>query len=695
MFVCMILTLSVKSQDTPAYKYFFGTADPDTNWKAVAFNDSAWFQGSGSIGYGDNDDSTLIDTTTSVFIRHSLRFNNDYKNYKGIIIYSDFDDGFIACLNSVEILRINIADSIVNPTHLQTTNRSHEAFGYRTADGVRLYDMPGFYIDSSQLAACAIDTLNMLAFAVFNDSVNGSDLTFNFHYVIVDSSFSEHRVNLDYIAKPAADSTQLPYIVIETNEFGVYDSSVIASMGIINNSSGQFNRLTDNFTDYNGRIRLKLHGAYSLQFPKKSLRIELQDSTGENNNVSILGLPEENDFILYAPFQDKTLIKNVFTYNLGRKMGYYEPRTRFCELVLNGYNLGLHVFTEKIKRDRNRVNITRLSNSDNFGISVTGGYILEYNSGLEIVYPDPKDITSEQENYISSFINTCDNLIQNIDYCSTENEYRNYIDINSLADYYIISELSLNYDAFSRSWFMYKDNDAVDARLIFGPLWDYDVAWYYYRGQLFEGWRNYDSPILSFWSIRRDTAFTHLLIDKWNNYRTGILSDEAIFSLIDSITTAISSDIDRNYQIWPVIQYTEYGDYVGLTYNNWLDETKTWIEGRLAWIDENIGDLDYDPTCYSSYNNYRFDNNGIKVSCYPNPFTDELNVKLYAAYPGDIKISIYDLAGIELYAENFSVTDGNNQIKMNFDTKIAPGFYTLIITKGNELVYTQKIIRGN
>ena len=106
MLVCLILTLSVKSQDTLTYKYFVGTADPDTNWKAIAFNDSSWPQGLGSIGYGDNDDSTLIDTSASVFIRYSLRFNNDYKNYKGIIIYPDFDDGFIAYLNSIEILRV-------------------------------------------------------------------------------------------------------------------------------------------------------------------------------------------------------------------------------------------------------------------------------------------------------------------------------------------------------------------------------------------------------------------------------------------------------------------------------------------------------------------------------------------------------------------------------------------------------------
>ncbi len=690
----MVITHPVKSQNTLNYKYFVGTTNPDTNWKSITFNDSSWLQGFGSIGYGDNDDSTLIDTSTSVYIRYSLKFDDDYQTYKGIIIYPDFDDGFIAYLNSVEIFRVNIADSIENPNYLQTPNRSHEAFGYRSSDEYQLYDIPGYYIDSLQLAECAIDTINLLAFAVFNDSINGSDLTFSFHYTIVDTLFFKKNIFREYIAKPAVDSIELPYIVIETDEFGISENSVIGSMGIINNLSKQSNRITDNFTDYNGRIRLKLHGTYSLQFPKKSLRIELQDILGRNNNVSILGLPEENDFILYAPYQDKTLIKNVFTYTLGRRMGYYAPRTRFCELVLNGNDLGLYVLTEKIKQDKNRVNITELNNNDNVGISITGGYILEYNHGLEIIYPDPKYISLEQENYINRYIEKCQDLIQQIDYCKTENEYKNYIDINSVADYYIINELSLNFDAFSKSWFMYKDNDMIDGRLKYGPLWDYNVAWCYYLGQDVNGWRNTGSPILSFSYIKRDTTFAHLLISKWNNYRKGILSTEAIFGLIDSITAAIAPAIERNYQIWPVIQYNEYGGYVGLTYKDWLNEMKTWIEGRLLWMDENIGDFDYNPDCNITNSDLRLDNKENEtLNCYPNPFVNKLNLKLFFLYPGDIKISIYNLAGIELYTENFSVTDGNNQIKMNIENKIAPGFYTLIITKSNELVNAQKIIK--
>ena len=692
LFLYMVALLPVKSQDTLTYRYFEGTTEPDVNWNTIEFDDSSWLQGYGSIGYGDNDDSTVIDPVPSVYIRYSLRSDS---NIMSLILYPDFDDGFIAFLNGIEILRVNIDDSVINPTHLQTTNRSHEAQGHLTG-GPRLYDMPGFHIDSLQLAACGFDTLNMLAFAVFNDSVDGSDLTFGFHYSVIDSSSYNKYIRINFIERPTTDSILIPYVIIETNEFGVYDSSVIASMGIINNPSGQYNCLTDTFTDYNGRIRVGLHGAYSLQFPKKSLRIELQDSNGDNNNVSILGLPEENDFILYAPFQDRTLIKNVFTYNLGRKMGYYEPRTRFCELVLNGYDLGLHVMVEKIKRDENRVNITKLTDEDNSGNKLTGGYILQYNEGLEIVYPKPDDITPEQTNYITGFISTLEDLIQDIDLCGEDNEYKYHIDLNSLADYYIINELSMNYDGFSRSWYMYKDNIAVDGRLKYGPFWDYDVAWYYFRGMWFDGWRRYDSPIVSFASIISDTSFVHLLVNRWFNYREGILSNGSILSLIDSITAAFAPAIERNYQIWPNEQYSEYGEYEGIAYQDWVDETKEWIENRLSWIDDNIGELVYDPICNSSYIDYQPDDTGIGIiNCYPNPFIDELNLQVYALSPGELEVSIYDLAGIKLYAENVIVTNGNNRIKLSVDNQIVPGFYTLIITNGNRIVFTQKVIRVN
>ena len=88
-------------------------------------------------------------------------------------------------------------------------------------------------------------------------------------------------------------------------------------------------------------IGIELHGQTSLGFPKNSYGIETRDSSGENLNISLLGMPRENDWILYAPYSDKTLMRNALTYTLAAELGYYAPRVRFCELVLNDIYRGV------------------------------------------------------------------------------------------------------------------------------------------------------------------------------------------------------------------------------------------------------------------------------------------------------------------------------------------------------------------
>ena len=76
------------------------------------------------------------------------------------------------------------------------------------------------------------------------------------------------------------------------------------------------------------------------------------DSVGDDLVVSLLGLPEEEDWILYGPYSDKTLMRNVLGYELARQLGYYSSSTKFCEVVLNNEYMGLYVLMEKLKRDK-------------------------------------------------------------------------------------------------------------------------------------------------------------------------------------------------------------------------------------------------------------------------------------------------------------------------------------------------------
>ena len=168
--------------------------------------------------------------------------------------------------------------------------------------------------------------------------------------------------------------TNLPIIVIDTqNQIILDDPPIICNMGIINNTN-ELNRLIDPFNDYNGKINLEIRGRSSQGAPKKSYRVETALANGENNNVSLLNLPKENDWILYGPYIDKTLARNVLAYELYREMGHYSSRSRYCELFINNEYQGIYILMEKLKRDNNRIDIEKISNNDE-----TGGYIIEIN----------------------------------------------------------------------------------------------------------------------------------------------------------------------------------------------------------------------------------------------------------------------------------------------------------------------------
>ena len=215
--------------------------------------------------------------------------------------------------------------------------------------------------------------------------------------------------------------SNLPIIIINTdNQTILDDPRVVCDMGIINNPHIT-NNSTDDYNEYDGKISIELRGSTSQSFPKKSYSFETQNVKGENNNISLLGLPEENDWILYAPYSDKTMLRNVLSYSLSEKMGNYAPRTRFCELIINNEYQGVYVLTEKIKRDKNRVNIKEIEEAD-----ITGGYIIKIDrpasgslesqwatnstavSGgtlyCQYHYPKSSDINDEQKEYIKNFI---------------------------------------------------------------------------------------------------------------------------------------------------------------------------------------------------------------------------------------------------------------------------------------------------
>jgi len=186
---------------------------------------------------------------------------------------------------------------------------------------------------------------------------------------------------IDMYAQDTLTTSKLPIIFINTNGQQIPDEErIVVDMGIIYNGVGNINHIDDRFNNYDGKVSIETRGSSSQAYPKKSYSFETQDEDGNNLNVSLIDLPAENDWVLYAPYCDKSLMRNVLTYDLSREFGHYAPRTKFCELVLNNEYIGVYVLIEKIKRDDNRVAISELGATDTVGNNVTGGYIIKRDS---------------------------------------------------------------------------------------------------------------------------------------------------------------------------------------------------------------------------------------------------------------------------------------------------------------------------
>jgi subtilisin-like proprotein convertase family protein len=299
-------------------------------------------------------------------------------------------------------------------------------------------------------------------------------------------------------AAPAFFNTStLPVVVINTNDVVIpfaSDVKVFARMGVIDNGPGQLNYLTSPYNDYDGYISIKVRGNSTASFPTPSYTVETEDSAGDNNNVSLLGLPADNDWVLYAPWDDKSLIRDVLTYQLSNNMGDYASRTRLCQVMLNGDYRGVYVLEEKIKQGADRVNIHKLSASDTTGAKLTGGYIFQvdradapgYDSWFSVyppctgstdqvafVYVDPKDedINTPQKNYIANYMDSFETELKTNSVYDTINGYRKYIDVPSFIDQSLLQEIGHNVDGYRLSTYFYKDKSG---KLFGGPIWDFN-----------------------------------------------------------------------------------------------------------------------------------------------------------------------------------------------------------------------------
>ena len=407
-------------------------------------------------------------------------------------------------------------------------------------------------------------------------------------------------------------SSNLPIVLVDTFSNGVGQNNYTAAfVEIIDTDNGRA-AITD-APDFSGRGALKIRGSSSAGFPKKQYALEIRDELNEDRNVSLLGMPAESDWVLYAPYSDKSLMRNYLSYDWSNQIGRYGPRCKFVELYFktsggrmsSSHYAGVYVLMEKIKRNPDRVDIAKLSRTDNSSPEITGGYILKKDrldpgdSGIRtnrgqtlgLVEPKEEEITSSQRSYILSYLNQFESALYGNNFTDPERGYRQYIDAGSFIDHHIMVELCKNIDGYRLSAFYHKDRNG---KLHMGPVWDFNLALgnaNYLNGGIPQGW--YYTGINSeqypyFPRLFQDPEFQQQYVDRWAMLRQGPFRTDALLSQIDEVAVYLNSAQQRNFQRWNILGTYVWPNYfVADTYAEEMDFMKGWLEARLDWYDSN------------------------------------------------------------------------------------------------------------
>lgn len=533
-----------------------------------------------------------------------------------------------------------------------------------------------------------------------------------------------HSIHL--VGQDSFTSSNLPIVIVHTNGKTIPDEpKIVANMKIIYNGSGFRNSISDTQYNYDGAVGIELRGNSSLSFDQKQYSFETRDEKGENLDVPLLDMPEENDWVLHAPYNDISLIRNVLAYHLWNEMGHWAPRTRMVELVLNGKYQGVYVLTETIKRDKNRIDIAKLNPADTTGLDLTGGYIMRIdasNSDDDLTfpskvpgvgtgfnktvtwlyhYPDPKEIHPKQQEYIRNYIDTVEQLIQSNNFNDPVNGYANYLNVGSFVDYFIHSEVSLNADGYKRSAYFYKDKQAADGtggKFSAGSVWDYNLAYgdcNFCNGNKVKTWGYKGcetNPTPAMWNrLIEDPTFLNAVECRYLELREDLLSEAYLNSFIDDYAAMLEEAQNRHFTKWDGLLddgsssgWMGGGDlwfsaYRVESYAEEIETIKNWLSERLNFLDNNLGG-----TCLLSNENMS-DATGLCV--FPNPFSQQIIIE--SSQPLQA-VAIYNETGDKIAEKQI---DHLKSIVIT-ELECSPnGLYLLVFLTDNGLRINRKVIK--
>lgn len=221
--------------------------------------------------------------------------------------------------------------------------------------------------------------------------------------------------------------------------------------------------------------RIRIRGNTSRLFDKKGYLLDITDEDGvKSNNVSMLGMSAHHQWALHGPFLDKSLLRNYLWYNIAAEFMDYAPNIRFCEVIINGEYQSLYVMVETITNGEDgRLNMTvpengttavsyvvrldRGSSNPIKNVDTFSMVALRNTNIINIVYPGTNNLTPERVDYIRQDFSDFEKTLYSYDYDTEPYAWWDLADMDSFADFFLVTEFTCNYDVGSRSTYVYKD----------------------------------------------------------------------------------------------------------------------------------------------------------------------------------------------------------------------------------------------
>lgn len=510
--------------------------------------------------------------------------------------------------------------------------------------------------------------------------------------------------------------SNLPILRINTKTRVIQDEPKIpVVMDLFDAGSGQLNQVSASPT-ISTVAGVEFRGSTSQAdfyflpgYVKKPYGIELwTDSTGvKAKKMSLLQMPEESDWVLNASYNDRSFMRDFIAQNLAARLGLLHSNTKFVELIINEEYRGVYVLMEKIKQGKNRVPISDLYPTENAGDDVTGGYLLKidktsgspssswksnYTSGIsatqkcefQIEYPQYGIITQQQFIYIRDYINTWEQKLMTEDMNDPKASFRNYMDIPSFVNYFILNEATRNVDGYRLSTYLYKDKESLGGKIKMGPAWDFNIAFgnadylngwmtngFVYKAMENDGGKN-DAWQVPFWwnKLVQDASFRKALATRWKEVRKTFLNTTSIFATIDSAQVVLKDPLTRNFQkylllgkkIWP-------NYYVGSTVNDEVNWLKNWIQGRFIWLDAQLAIYE-SPILGNEIE-------AVPALVYPNPSSGLFQWKFNLEKPSSLVYQILDSQGrVLISSKSLNFEAGEHTYPLDLSS-LASGTYVL------------------